>query len=72
MKKRAPFILISLLMLVCIVNAQEPIHWQKISEIKAEGFNHSQVMELLSYLTDFHGPRLTGSPGLASAHDRFV
>ena len=72
MKKRAPFILISLLMLVCIVNAQEPIHWQKISEIKAEGFNHSQVMELLSYLTDVHGPRLTGSPGLASANEWIV
>lgn len=68
MIKRSAIIVISLLLIVSLVNAQEPIHWQKISEIKAEGFNNSQVMELLSYLTDVHGPRLTGSPGLASAN----
>jgi carboxypeptidase Q len=39
-----------------------------IERIKAEGLNHSQVMPLLSYLTDVIGPRLTGSPNLKRAN----
>ena len=38
-----------------------------ISQIKFEGFQHSSVMETLSYLTDVYGPRLTGSPNLKAA-----
>ena len=34
-----------------------------VAQIKDEGMNRSQVMELLSYLADVYGPRLTGSPG---------
>ena len=33
-----------------------------IDKIKEEGLQRSQVMESISYLTDVHGPRLTGSP----------
>src|SRR5215212_7027891 len=33
-----------------------------IDRIKREAFERSQVMEHLRYLTDVHGPRLTGSP----------
>lgn len=33
-----------------------------IDKIKEEGMQRSQVMESISYLTDVHGPRLTGSP----------
>ena len=33
-----------------------------IDRIKREAFEQSQVMEHLRYLTDVHGPRLTGSP----------
>ncbi|MCZ6776980.1 MAG: M20/M25/M40 family metallo-hydrolase [Ignavibacteria bacterium] len=33
-----------------------------IHQIIAEGTERSQVMEILSYLTDIYGPRLTGSP----------
>ncbi|MCH8874872.1 hypothetical protein IH824_19275 [candidate division KSB1 bacterium] len=32
-----------------------PIDWNIISKIKAEGFNNSQVMETMFYLTDVHG-----------------
>ncbi len=33
-----------------------------VDMIKKEGLENSQVMETISYLTDVHGPRLTGSP----------
>ena len=33
-----------------------------IARIRDEGLNHSQVMEMLSYLSDVIGGRLTGSP----------
>lgn len=40
---------------------------QVIEEIKKEGMEHSQVMDILFNLTDVNGPRLTGSPGMKSA-----
>jgi hypothetical protein len=40
-----------------------------ISRIRDEGFNRSQVMQTLSYLTDVIGPRLTGSPNLRRANE---
>jgi hypothetical protein len=45
----------------------EKLDTAAISKIKAEGFNHSQVMNILSMLTDVHGPRLTNSPGYKKA-----
>ncbi len=48
---------------------QEPIDLQAIDRIKDEGFNRSQVMEIMSWLTDVHGPRLTGSPITKAAGD---
>lgn len=33
-----------------------------VAKIKEEGLERSQVMDTVSYLTDVHGPRLTGSP----------
>jgi hypothetical protein len=35
--------------------------------IKDEAFQRSQLMDVLSYLTDVYGPRLTGSPNLKNA-----
>jgi carboxypeptidase Q len=35
-----------------------------VNKIKAEGMQHSQVMELNSWLSDVYGPRLTGSPAV--------
>jgi carboxypeptidase Q len=42
--------------------APEPVDQAMIAKIKQEGLERSQVMETISYLTDVHGPRLTGSP----------
>jgi hypothetical protein len=38
-----------------------------VAAIKVEGFQHSQVMDTLSWLSDVHGPRLTGSDNLRRA-----
>ena len=51
------------------VRAQAPdtADLDAIYKIKDEGFNHSQVMEIESYLTDVYGPRLTNSPNVKAA-----
>ena len=38
-----------------------------IYQIKAEGFGNSKVMEIMSYLSDVYGPRLTNSPDIKEA-----
>lgn len=48
---------------------QEPIDTAAIMKIKAEGFERSQVMELLSWLTDVYAPRVTGAPYAKVAGD---
>ncbi len=42
--------------------AVEKIDTAVVSKIKDEGLNRSQVMDVLSYLTDVYGPRLNASP----------
>ena len=47
------------------VSAQTPVEkidTAVIDRIKEEGLQRSKVMDSISYLTDVHGPRLTGSP----------
>src|SRR5712691_3278862 len=50
-----------------IGTAGERFDLDAIYKIKQEGFERSQVMETLSYLTDVHGPRLTNSPNIRNA-----
>ncbi len=38
-----------------------------LARVRAEAMERSQVMELTSWLTDVHGPRLTGSPQARAA-----
>jgi carboxypeptidase Q len=38
-----------------------------IAKIKEEGFQNSQVMDTMSYLSDVYGPRLTNSPNIKEA-----
>jgi len=55
------------------VSAQgEPVDVSAVARIRDEAFNRSQVMSLMSYLTDVHGPRLTGSPVARRAADYTV
>ena len=47
--------------------AGEAIDYAGLARIKAEGMQNSQVMELASWMTDVHGPRLSGSPNIQKA-----
>jgi carboxypeptidase Q len=47
----------------------EPLDLDAIYKIKQEGLQRSQVMDIMSWLTDVHGPRLTGSPNIKAAAD---
>lgn len=51
--------------------ASETIDYDSINKIKQQGLNpdNSKVMEIMSYLTDVYGPRLTGSPNVQKAGD---
>jgi hypothetical protein len=42
---------------------------EALDKIKDEGWNRSQVMQTLSYMTDVIGPRLTGSPNMKRANE---
>lgn len=60
---RGMFLLIYLLLVeLAYANAQTPEE-----RIRIEGFQHSQVMEIASQITDGVGPRLTNSPGIRAA-----
>src|SRR5262245_46078453 len=50
-----------------VLSAQEPVNDAVIAQIKMEGFQRSEVMDTLSWLSDVAGPRLTGSPSLRKA-----
>ena len=46
-------------MIAAPVAAQEKVDVATIERIKTEALQHSQVMDLMSYLTDVYGQRLT-------------
>src|SRR5262245_55478752 len=47
--------------------AEETLDYKVINEIKQEAFQDGKVMDHLFYLSDVHGPRLTGSPEFQEA-----
>jgi hypothetical protein len=49
--------------------ADEPIDYAALARIRTQGLNPgtSQVMDVASWLTDVHGPRLSGSPNIQKA-----
>jgi hypothetical protein len=54
---------------VLAVSAQSPSLSEMNSKLRAEETNNSKIMWILHEITDVHGPRLTGSPGLRAAQD---
>jgi hypothetical protein len=70
-KYRNALLILLLVVAVAPLGAQAPStsDLTAIYQIKDEGFNHSQVMEIMSYLTDVYGPRLTNSPNIKQAAD---
>jgi carboxypeptidase Q len=59
------------LVLACALSVplfgEEAVNDAVIAQIKIEGFQRSAVMDTLSWLSDVHGPRLTGTPALRRA-----
>jgi hypothetical protein len=66
MKKSIAVLLIWILSTVPVL-AQDQIDKRILAQIKTEGFQNSQSMETLGYLTDVFGPRLTNSQNLRNA-----
>ena len=74
MRKHASvFAVLALILAVVPIGAQAPAVSQSdlaaIHQIREEGFGAttSKVMEIISYLSDIHGPRLTNSPNIKEA-----
>ncbi len=51
------------------VGAEEPVDLDVVNRIRDEGFNRSQVMDVMRHLTDGIGPRLTGTPAMLEANN---
>ena len=54
---------------VLTVAAQAPSVADMNTRLREEEANHSKIMWILHEITDVHGPRLTGSPGLRDAQN---
>ena len=65
-------LLIASLLASGVAVAQQPqdrADLEAVNKLKEEGSKNSKIMEFLSFMTDIHGPRLTGSPGLRGAQE---
>jgi len=58
-----------LLLLLPVTAGDEPVDLVTVSGIREQAFENSEVNELITYLTDHIGPRLTGSPGMMRANE---
>ena len=47
----------------------QPVDGEVLRAIKEEGLERSQAMELVSWLTDVYGPRVTGTPSIEAARE---
>jgi len=65
----SPLLLLAGAMTAAPLAAQEKVDVATIERIKAEAMDRSQVMDIMSYLTDVYGPRLTWSPNARHAAD---
>ena len=70
MRKHASAVTVFVVLLAVLpLAAQSPsqVDLSAIHQIKEEGFSNSKVMEIMSFLTDVYGPRLTNSPNIKEA-----
>ncbi len=75
-RQKITALLIGLLIFSLAVPAQVPapattekVDMEMMNKIRKEGMENSKVMDTLSWLTDVHGPRLTGSPKMKAANE---
>ncbi len=69
MRCRTLIAVVWIVSIAVVLPAQERVDEAVIARIKTESFQHSKVMETLSWLSDVYGPRLTGSPGFKAASE---
>ena len=71
MKFKNRFSLLTFALLLSTVNliAQEEVDLEMMYRIKTEGIRNSQIQDLSFHLTDFLGPRLSGSTNLRNARN---
>ena len=67
MRKISSGFLLLVFIFVHTAIAQERINEQVLARIRTEGFQNSQIMDTLSYVTDVFGGRLSNSPNLKNA-----
>jgi hypothetical protein len=67
MKKSLSGVALICLLLCVAPSAGEQVDEQVVASIEMEGFQNSQVMDIAFYLTEVHGPRLSGTPSLEAA-----
>jgi len=79
MKVRKPikFVLLFMLAVMSAGAAVAQTEWSApdtaaINKFEDEGLQHSHIMEVLGYLTDVYGPRLTNSPNMREAAEYAV
>lgn len=65
----APVLALVAMVTVAPLAAQEKVDVATIERIKTEALENSQVMDIMSWLTDVYGPRLTWSPNTRKAAD---
>jgi hypothetical protein len=65
--RTAALCLAALVTVTAALPAQEQPDNATVERIKAEEMNHSQIMDIMSWLSDVYGPRLTWSPNLTRA-----
>lgn len=69
--KRRVFLVVALAALPLLLLA-ENVDLSVVHRIKAEAFQNSKVMDYVFYLTDVHGPRVSGSPAYRAAAEWVV
>src|SRR5207253_8365837 len=62
-------LILSSVLLVLPLRAQEPVDAAINAKIRDEGLNRSQVLKTFTHFTEVIGPRLTGSPAVKAADD---
>lgn len=65
--QRSLICLLVTLVVPLLLSAEEPVDLSIIHRVRTEALQSSKVMEHMFYLTDVHGPRLTGSSGYRRA-----
>jgi uncharacterized protein Smg (DUF494 family) len=60
-----------LILLSALLFGQEKygVDWETVAKIREEGFQHSEIANTLSYMTDVLGARLTNSEDMRRAQD---